>query len=80
MRVPHFAIPALVAGGIAVALAAAPGALANPECEQTEAGGGYAGGGTTVCSSPGNVQIDSRPGVYAMPWYGMPFYGAGMVW
>lgn len=83
MRVLRFIVPALVAGGVGAALAAAPAASANPlmpSCEQTSVGGGYAGGATTECTDPGNAQIVSRPPVYAMPWYGSPFYGAGMVW
>ncbi len=79
MRVLRLIIPALVAGGVAAALAAAPSAVAEPACEATGAGGGEQGGQNTVCSSPGNVQIDSRPSVYAQPWYGDPFFGAGMV-
>lgn len=66
----------LVAGGASAAIAAAPAALAQPSCNQTERG---AGGSTTVCETPGNVQIDTRPGIYApgpmggmFPWdYGM---------
>ncbi|BBX20392.1 hypothetical protein CRI77_03500 [Mycolicibacterium duvalii] len=69
----------LVAGGAAAAIAAAPAALAQPSCTETGQGGGMEGGSTTVCESPGNVQIDSRPSVYApgpmggmFPWdYGM---------
>ena len=68
----------LVAGGASLAIAAAPAALAQPSCVETGQGGGYAGGSTTVCQSPGNAQIDSRPSVLApsvnemMPWgYGM---------
>ncbi|BBZ31858.1 hypothetical protein [Mycolicibacterium confluentis] len=79
MRVLRFIVPALVAGGAAVAIAAAPAAVAAPTCEATGGSGGIQGGQNTVCSSPGNVQIDSRPSVYAMPWYGDPFFGAGMV-
>ncbi|WP_370330040.1 hypothetical protein [Mycolicibacterium hippocampi] len=55
----------LVAGGASVAIAAAPAALAQPNCVETGQGGGYAGGSTTVCQSPGNAQIDSRPSVLA---------------
>ncbi|MGE2833738.1 hypothetical protein [Mycobacterium sp. SMC-4] len=69
----------LVAGGASVAIAAAPAASAQPTCVETGHGGGIAGGSTTVCQSPGNAEIDSRPGVYApgpmggmFPWdYGM---------
>ncbi len=79
MRVLRLIVPALMAGGAAAAIIAAPTASANPQCEVTSEGGGFAGGATTMCSSPGNTQIVSRPPVYAMPWYGDPFYGAGMV-
>jgi hypothetical protein len=79
MRVLRFIVPALVAGGAAVAIAAAPAAVAEPSCESTGGGGGFAGGNTTVCQSPGNAEISSHPSVYAMPWYGDPFFGAGMV-
>lgn len=69
----------LVAGGASVAIAAAPAAFAQPSCVETGQGGGYQGGSTTVCQSPGNAQIDSRPSVLApnvdqamFPWgYGM---------
>ncbi|MCH9669414.1 MAG: hypothetical protein K0U76_00855 [Actinomycetia bacterium] len=80
MKAPMTTLAALlVAGGASLAVAAAPTALAQPNCEQTEVGGGFAGGSTTVCQSPGNVQIDTRPSVLApgamggfFPWgYGM---------
>lgn len=69
----------LVAGGASMAIAAAPAAFAQPNCVQTSTGGGYQGGSTTVCGSPGNAQIDSRPSALApnvdqsmFPWgYGM---------
>jgi len=65
----------LIAAGAALTVTLAPAAAAEPgllpQCEATEAGGGMAGGQTTVCESPGNAQIDSRPSVY-------PPMGAGM--
>lgn len=69
----------LVAGGASVAIAVAPAATAQPDCVQTGEGGGLQGGSTTLCQSPGNAQIDSRPSVLApnvdqsmYPWgYGM---------
>ncbi|MGE0215378.1 hypothetical protein [Mycolicibacterium sp.] len=69
----------VVAGGASVAIATAPAALAQPTCVETGQGGGYQGGATTVCGSPGNAQIDTRPSVLApnasqamFPWgYGM---------
>ena len=70
----------LVAGGASVAIAAAPAAFAQPSCVETGQGGGYQGGSTTVCQSPGNAQISSSPGVYAQPWYGggyFPWEGYG---
>jgi hypothetical protein len=67
----------LVAGAASVAIAAAPAALAQPNCVETGQGGGYQGGANTDCSSPGNNQIDSRPGVYAEPWEGGYGWGYG---
>ena len=69
----------LVAGGASVAIVAAPAAFAQPSCVTTGQGGGEQGGSNTVCESPGNAQIDSRPSVLApnvdqamFPWgYGM---------
>lgn len=59
----------IAAGGATLSITAAPLALAGPgllpECERTEAGGGAQGGGTTLCETPGNAQLDSRPSVYA---------------
>ncbi|KRE29050.1 hypothetical protein [Mycolicibacterium psychrotolerans] len=67
----------LVAGGASVAIAAAPAALAQPSCVETGQGGGFQGGSNTDCQSPGNAQIDSRPGVYAEPWEGGFPWGYG---
>ncbi|MGB0438103.1 MAG: hypothetical protein ACPGVY_10155 [Mycobacterium sp.] len=59
----------LVAGGASLAIAAAPSALAEPSlvpsCVETEQGGGFEGGATTLCESPGNAQLDARPSVLA---------------
>lgn len=69
----------LIAGGVSLAIAAAPGALAQPQednhnnpllpqCEVT-GGSSVTGGQTTECATEGNVQIDSTPPVYGMfPW------------
>ncbi len=70
MKAPLNTLAALlVAGGASFAIAAAPAALASPSlipsCVETEQGGGFQGGSTTICETPGNVQIDSRPSVYA---------------
>ncbi len=72
MKARLTALSALVAGaGAALAIAAAPAALAEPNCEQTSSGGGgIQGGATTVCETPGNAQISSTPSEYAQPWYG----------
>ena len=67
----------LVAGGASLAIAAAPAALAQPSCVETGQGGGFQGGSNTDCQSPGNAQIDSRPGVYAEPWEGGFGWGYG---
>ncbi|MGE3656183.1 MAG: hypothetical protein AB7G47_05250 [Mycolicibacterium sp.] len=80
MKAPMTTLAALlVAGGASLAIAAAPTALAQPNCVETEIGGGFEGGSNTVCESPGDVEIDSRPSVLApgdmggmFPWgYGM---------
>jgi len=59
----------LVAGGASLAIAAAPSALANPglvpACEATEVGGGQQGGVSTLCETPGNAELNSRPSVLA---------------
>ncbi len=59
----------LVAGGVSLAIAAAPSALADPRlmpsCEVDEAGGGRQGGSNTLCEQPGNAELNSRPSVLA---------------
>ena len=68
----------LIAAGASAAIIAAPAALADPQlpsCEVTGAGGGMQGGQTTDCATPGNVQVDSTPSVYAYPWEGGFGYG-----
>ncbi len=74
----RYVTPVLLAGAAATAILMAPAASAEP-CQVTGQGGGYEGGSTTVCSSPGNVQIDSRPSVYAQPWYGETYLGVPMM-
>lgn len=73
----------LVAGGGALAMAAAPSALANPglvpACEATEVGGGEQGGANTLCETPGNAELNSRPSVLAPgAMGGMGGIGGGM--
>ncbi|MGB0973041.1 MAG: hypothetical protein ACPGVG_19115 [Mycobacterium sp.] len=79
MKTPLNALAVLlVAGGAAFGIAAAPAALAEapaahaahakkpsllPSCVNTEAGGGRQGGFTTLCETPGNAQLNGRPGV-----------------
>jgi hypothetical protein len=62
----------LLAGGVSLAIAAAPSAAANPpllpQCVQT-GGSSVMGGQTTECETPGNAQIDATPPV--VPNYGM---------
>ncbi|MCH9733902.1 MAG: hypothetical protein K0U78_05030 [Actinomycetia bacterium] len=70
MKASLTALAALLAAGCAsIAIAAAPVTIANPPlipaCEETEAGGGWQGGGTTLCETPGNAQLDARPSVLA---------------
>jgi hypothetical protein len=60
--------PLLAAGAAAVALAAAPGALAAPNappCSDV--------GGSTLCQSPGNVEIYTAP--HAVPGTANSTYG-----
>jgi hypothetical protein len=66
-------IPLFAAAGAAAAILAAPAAGAQsllPQCVNT-GGAGALGGSTTECESPGNVQIQSTPPVYAGPWGNM---------
>ena len=73
----------IVAGGAAIAIAAAPVALANPPlipaCEEDEAGGGFEGGDATLCETPGNAQLDARPSVLAQGAMGGMMGGFGMI-
>ncbi|GJF09593.1 hypothetical protein NGTWS0302_24170 [Mycolicibacterium cyprinidarum] len=59
----------LLAGGASLAIAVAPSTFASPGllpgCEETEHGGGRQGGANTVCESPGNAEINARPGMLA---------------
>jgi hypothetical protein len=80
MRVVRLIGPVVVAGGVAVAIAGAPAAFADPllpSCEST-GGDSVSGGQNTECASPGNVQIDATPPVYPYPFYD-EFYGPGFV-
>ena len=77
----RFLAAGIAAGGIAVALAAAPMAAAQPaqpanptlpRC--TDTGGAQAiGGSTTECVTPGNVSINATPAQqeYVGPWGSM---------
>jgi len=47
-----------------------------PDCVQESAGGGWEGGGSTLCESPGNAQIVARPSVLAQGAMG-GFLGGG---
>jgi len=47
-----------------------------PDCVQESAGGGFQGGGSTLCESPGNAQIVARPSVLAQGAMG-GFLGGG---
>ncbi|GJF09605.1 hypothetical protein NGTWS0302_24200 [Mycolicibacterium cyprinidarum] len=55
----------LLAGGVSLAIAAAPAALAQPHCTETEQGGGEQGGSNTMCQSPGDAELNARPGMLA---------------
>ena len=69
----RYLIPLSAAAGAAAAILAAPAAGAQsllPQCVNT-GGAGALGGSTTECATPGNVQIQSTPPVYAGPWGNM---------
>jgi hypothetical protein len=61
----------LVAAGGVAALFGAPAAIADPSCTTT-------GAGDTVCSSPGNVQVNDSPTVedFTLPYWDETFGGA----
>ena len=69
-----------VALGALATLLSAPTAAADtsllPQCE-TMGGSSIAGGQTTDCATPGNVQIDATPSVYPgeNEFYGFPGFG-----
>ena len=60
----------LMAAGAAAGLLGAPAAAADPTCANT--------GGDTVCSSPGNVQINDSPSAdeFTLPFWDETFGGA----
>ena len=63
----------VIAAGAVAALVGAPAAAAddtNPSCTNT--------GGATVCSTPGNVQINDSPSVdeFTLPYWDEAFGGA----
>ncbi|MBV8966488.1 MAG: hypothetical protein JO191_09965 [Mycobacteriaceae bacterium] len=60
----------LMAAGAVGALLGAPAATADPTCTNT--------GGDTVCSTPGNVQINDSPSVgdFTLPYWDETFGGA----
>jgi hypothetical protein len=70
--------------GIAAAVLSAPIAAADtttttaplPNCE-TYDGSSIAGGQTTMCETPGNVELNSTPQQYPgeEPFYGFPAFG-----
>jgi hypothetical protein len=70
--------------GVAVAVLSAPIAAADdqpnpaplPQCE-TYDGSSIAGGQTTMCETPGNVQLNSTPQQYPGEegFYGFPAFG-----
>jgi len=71
--------------GVAIAVLSAPAAVADttlvnpaplPNCE-TYDGSSIAGGQTTECATPGNVELNSTPQQFAgeEPFYGFPAFG-----
>lgn len=75
----RYLTPLVAAGGAVAAILAAPAAGAAPSQQCTNTGGAAVlGGSSTVCQSPGNVQINSTPPVYAYPWSD-EYYGPAMM-
>jgi hypothetical protein len=60
----------LTAAGAIVALCGAPAATAEPSCSSE--------GGSTVCSTPGNVEINSSPSAdFTLPYWDETFGDSG---
>jgi hypothetical protein len=82
----RYLIPLIAAAGTAMAIAAAPSAVAQPGDSSTlpsctDTGGAEAlGGSTTECTTPGNVQINATPAepTYVYPWDD-EFYGPALI-
>jgi hypothetical protein len=83
-----YLVPLIAAAGtaMAMAIAAAPAAVAQPGDSSTlpactDTGGAEAlGGSTTECTTPGNVQINATPAepTYVYPWDD-EFYGPALI-
>lgn len=74
--------PAIVAAAAGAAVLFAPAAAAEtheeptlPKCVDT-GGAGALGGSDTECATPGNVELDATPPVYAEDWGDM--WGPGL--
>jgi|KBSSwiStaDraftv2_1062776.scaffolds.fasta_scaffold1202878_1 hypothetical protein len=62
--------PLLAVGAAAIAIAAAPSAVAEQPCTNL-------GGSKTICQSPGNVQINDAPPAQSAPQY--PFWAGSLL-
>lgn len=71
----------LAVGAASAAIAAAPVAIAQPNCSTTSQGDGPEGGSTKVCETPGDAEISTVPPENATPYWGgiLPFERYGPV-
>lgn len=70
MNARRISLASLLGTGLAVAaIAVAPTALAQPNCDQTNPSGAGQTGGGGVCQSPGNAEIDGKLPAVQPPGY-----------
>ncbi|MDY6998494.1 MAG: hypothetical protein SW019_17990 [Actinomycetota bacterium] len=70
MKPRRTTLAALIAAGGAAAVIAAPTALAQPNCDQTDPGLGGQSADNSSCQSPGNAEINDR-----LPDTNLPSFG-----
>jgi hypothetical protein len=77
MKSSRLTVAALIAAaGAAGAIFASPIASAQPAEPTCTNAGNVVSGTSTVCTSPGNAQITSSPGILGAEQWGMwPWYG-----
>ena len=72
----------VTAGAAVLFIALSAPALAEPlisACDSEPVSGGFQGGGSTLCESPGNAQIVARPSVLAQGAMGGFLGGGGVI-